>query len=123
MSLAEGVQATVAYKAYATGVITANTKATSSSDPGASGGQLLRRVSSSLKFQKDTYKSAEVRADRQIADARCNRSADEADQAPVLAHRRRNKVSTMGANRCRIVRVGRSRKEERILTRAKDEQL
>jgi hypothetical protein len=70
MSLAEGVQATVAYKAYATGAITANTKATSSSDPAASGGQFLRRVSSSLKLQKDTYKSNEIRADRQITDYR-----------------------------------------------------
>ncbi len=70
MSLAEGVQATVAYKAYATGAITANTKATSSSDPAASGGQFLRRVSSSLKLQKDTYKSNEIRQDRQITDFR-----------------------------------------------------
>ncbi len=70
MSLAEGVQATVAYKAYATGAITANTKATSSSDPAASGGQFLRRVSSSLKLQKDTYKSNEIRQDRQKLDYR-----------------------------------------------------
>jgi hypothetical protein len=34
--LAEGVQARVAYKAYATGAITAGTQPTSSSDPGAS---------------------------------------------------------------------------------------
>jgi hypothetical protein len=70
MALAEGVSATLAYKAYSTGVITANTKATSSSDPGASGGQFLRRVTSSLKLQKDTYKSNEIRQDRQILDYR-----------------------------------------------------
>lgn len=70
MSIAEGVQAQVAYKAYATGVITAGTLATSSSDPGAASAQVLRRVSSSLKLAKDTYQSAEVRADRQILDYR-----------------------------------------------------
>lgn len=70
MSLAEGVQARIAYKAYATGVITSNTQPTSSSDPGASGAQVLRRVSSSLNLVKDTYRSNEVRDDRQIVDFR-----------------------------------------------------
>lgn len=70
MSLAEGVQASIRYKEYATGTITANTQPTSSSDPGSSGGQILRRVSSSLKLAKDTYQSNEVRTDRQIQDFR-----------------------------------------------------
>ena len=70
MSIAEGVQAQVAYKAYSSGVITANALATSSSDPGASSAQVLRRVASSLKLAKDTYQSAEMRAARQIADFR-----------------------------------------------------
>lgn len=70
MSLAEGVQARVAYKAYSTGVITSGTQPTSSSDPAATGGQTLRRVSSSLKLAKDTYQSNEVRDDRQIFDYR-----------------------------------------------------
>lgn len=70
MSIAEGVQAQVAYKAYASGVITAGTLATSSSDLGASSAQVLRRVSSSLKLAKDTYQSNEIRADRQIVDFR-----------------------------------------------------
>lgn len=70
MSLAEGVSASIRYKAYASGAISSNSQPTSSSDPGASGGQLLRRVSSSLKLAKDTYQSAEVRTDRQIQDFR-----------------------------------------------------
>lgn len=71
MSLAEGVQGRIAYKAYSTGAITSNTQPTSSADPdGSSGGQILRRVSSSLKLAKDTYQSQEIRSDRQIADFR-----------------------------------------------------
>lgn len=70
MSIAEGVQAQVAYKAYATGVITAGTQPVSSVDPAAGSAQVLRRVSSSLKLAKDTYQSNEIRADRQIADYR-----------------------------------------------------
>lgn len=70
MSLAENTQARVTYKAYATGVITANTQPTSSADPAATGGQVLRRVSSTLKLGKETYTSNEVRIDRQIADFR-----------------------------------------------------
>lgn len=70
MSLAEGVSARVSIKAYATGVISANSQPTSSSDPAVGSAQVLRRVSSSLKLSKDTYQSAEIRADRQIADFR-----------------------------------------------------
>lgn len=70
MSLAEGVSARVAYKAYATGVISSNSQPDSYSDPAASGGQILRRVSSSLKLAKETYQSNEIRSDRQIADFR-----------------------------------------------------
>lgn len=70
MSLAEGVSARVSYKVYTTGVISSNSQPVSTSDPGVTGGQILRRVSSSLKLAKDTYQSAEVRVDRQIADFR-----------------------------------------------------
>ncbi|MEH2508693.1 hypothetical protein V1291_000047 [Nitrobacteraceae bacterium AZCC 1564] len=70
MSLAEGVSARISYKKYATGVITANSEPDPATDPGASGGQILRRVSSTLKLAKDTYQSAEVRSDKQIADFR-----------------------------------------------------
>ncbi len=70
MSLAEGVSGSIVYKAYSTGVITANTLPTSTVDPAVGSAQVLRRVSSSLKLAKDTYQSNEVRSDRQIADFR-----------------------------------------------------
>lgn len=70
MSLAEGVQTSIRYKAYATGVITANTQPVSTVDPAVGSAKILRRVSSSLKLAKDTYQSNEVRDDRQIADFR-----------------------------------------------------
>lgn len=70
MSLAEGVSARVTMKKYATGVIAANTEPVAGTDPGASGGQILRRVTSTLKLAKDTYQSAEIRSDQQIGDFR-----------------------------------------------------
>jgi len=70
MPLAEGVSARISYKKYASGVIAANTEPDAATDPGASGGQILRRVSSTLKLAKDTYQSNEIRSDRQIADFR-----------------------------------------------------
>lgn len=70
MSLAEGVAARIAYKFYTDPKITPGVEPAPVSDPGASGGQILRRVSSSLSLSKDTYQSEEIRADRQIADFR-----------------------------------------------------
>lgn len=70
MSLAEGVQARIARKFYASGVITPGSEPTPSSSPGASGAQVLRRVGSTLSLAKDTYQSSEVRTDRQITDFR-----------------------------------------------------
>lgn len=70
MALAEGVSARVTIKPYATGVISSNSQPTSSSDPGASGGQILRRVTSTLKLGKDTYISNEINSHRQISDFR-----------------------------------------------------
>lgn len=70
MALVEGSSMRLAYKAYASGTITANTKATSSSDLGASSAQTLRRVSSSLALGMDRYQSEEIRYDQQIVDER-----------------------------------------------------
>lgn len=70
MGLAQGTAGRVAYKFYSSGVCVPNTKATSSSDPGASGAQILRRVSSSLNLTKDTYQSNEIVSHRQIQDFR-----------------------------------------------------
>jgi hypothetical protein len=70
MSLAEGVATRVAYKFYSDPTITPGSQPTSSSDPGASSAQVLRRVSCTLALQKDTYQSGEIRSDRQIGDFR-----------------------------------------------------
>lgn len=70
MSLAEGVSARIAYKFYSDAAITPGSEPAPGTDPGASGAQILRRVSSSLSLAKDTYQSAEIRTDRQIGDFR-----------------------------------------------------
>ncbi len=70
MPISEGVQSRLVYKAYSSGAITANSEPNTATDPGASGGQVLRRVSSSLNLVKDAYQSEEIRTDRQIADFR-----------------------------------------------------
>ena len=70
MPLAEGVSARVVYKAYASGAMTSNAEPAPATDPGAAGGKILRRVSSSLNLAKDTFESNEVRTDRQRADFR-----------------------------------------------------
>lgn len=70
MSVAQNVSARVAIKRYASGVMTANALAVSASDLGASGGQILRRVTSTINLGKDTYTSAEINSHRQIQDYR-----------------------------------------------------
>src|SRR4029077_21277865 len=70
MPLAEGVSARKAYKFYTSPVIVPGVPAVSATDPGPSGGQILRRVASTLAFTKDTYQSNEIRSDYQIADFR-----------------------------------------------------
>jgi len=70
MSIAEGAAARVAYKLYTDGVIDPAVDPDTGTHPGASDGQILRRVASTLKLGKDTYQSAEIRSDRQLADFR-----------------------------------------------------
>lgn len=70
MGLAEGVAARITAKWYPSGVITPGADVSPVSSLGESGGQILRRVSSTLALNKDTYQSNEVRSDRQIADYR-----------------------------------------------------
>ena len=70
MPLAEGLQASIRYKAYSSGTMTPNAQAVLSSDPGNTGGQVLRRVGTTLNLRKDVYRSAEIRTDRQIVDMR-----------------------------------------------------
>lgn len=70
MAIAEGVSVRVSYKANASGDMTSNTEADTATVPGAGSAQILRRVASTLDLTKDTYESAEIRADRQVADFR-----------------------------------------------------
>ena len=70
MPLAEGVSARIAYKFYADQKIIPGVPAVSATDPGPADAQVLRRVSSSLAFTKDTYQSNEIRSDYQISDFR-----------------------------------------------------
>jgi hypothetical protein len=70
LPLAEGVSARIAVKPYTTGDITPNALDDPATAPGATGGQILRRVSSTLALMKNTYQSAEIRNDRQIVDFR-----------------------------------------------------
>lgn len=60
MTIAVGVAKTLAYKAESTWGTAA----------GASGAQLLRRITSDLSLTKQTYQSNEIRSDYQIADFR-----------------------------------------------------
>lgn len=70
MSIGEGVQARLAYKKYASGVITSNALAVSGTDLGATGAQVLRRTASTLELKADSYPSAEIREDQQVVDDR-----------------------------------------------------
>ncbi len=70
MPLSEGTSVRISYKEYATGLIESNTQPDPTVDPGTTGAQVVRRVSSSLNLVKDTYESQEVRTDRQIVDYR-----------------------------------------------------
>lgn len=78
MSLAEGVQGVISFKPYASGAITPNTEDMA---PGATGAQVLRRVSSSLNLKRTSYKSNEIRQDRQIYDMRLGGKHVEGDIA------------------------------------------
>jgi hypothetical protein len=60
MTLATGVAKQVRYKV----------ESVFGTAPAASGAQLLRRVSSTLALKKETYQSAEIRSDYQVADMR-----------------------------------------------------
>jgi hypothetical protein len=60
MPIAAGVAKQLRYKV----------EATFGTAPGASGAQVLRRVSSTLDLTKDTYQSAEIADHRQVADMR-----------------------------------------------------
>lgn len=70
MTIAEGVQGSLRYKPYSSGAITSNAQPDKASEPGSSGGQVMRRVSASLNLTKDTFTSSEIRTDRMVGDLR-----------------------------------------------------
>lgn len=70
MALEENVATRLTYKAHTATTMTPNTELVPGTDPGASGGQELRRVASTLALVKDTFQSQEIRTDRQVSDYR-----------------------------------------------------
>ena len=70
MALSEGVQASLRFKVYSATALSSTSELSPASDPGASDGQLLRRVSHSLNLRKNTFQSQEIRDDRQVGDFR-----------------------------------------------------
>lgn len=70
MSMAQNLSTRIVVKEYATGSMSTNAKAVSSTDLVATGGQVLRETACSLNLSKDTYVSAEVNTERQIYDFR-----------------------------------------------------
>lgn len=70
MPIAEDVSARVTFKFYATGTIQANTLPDPATEPGSSGGRVLRRTTAEVNLEKDTYRSEERRTDRQVVDFR-----------------------------------------------------
>lgn len=66
MPIAEGSAIRYAYKFYSSGTIAQNAEANIATDPGASGGKILRRVSASLALRKNTRGSPEVLPSRQL---------------------------------------------------------
>jgi hypothetical protein len=70
MSLSSAATQRVVYKAHSITAMTAGTEAVLASDPAATGGQELRRVTSSLNLSRSSFASQEVAAHRQVNDMR-----------------------------------------------------
>lgn len=79
MSLPENVAVRIARKFYSSGAMVSNTQATPATDPGPSGAQVMRRVSSTLNLRKQTYESNEVNEHRQISDFRHGKRSAEGE--------------------------------------------
>lgn len=79
MTIAEGVSTSVRYKAYSSGVITENVLDDYTTLPGSSGGQLLRRISSTMELQRANYIATEIRTDRQEVDFRLGTAHNQGD--------------------------------------------
>jgi len=63
--LAESVSERLVYKVYSSAAIDPTTEPDTSTDPGSSGGQVLRYASHNLSLTKDNYRPNEIRDDQQ----------------------------------------------------------
>ena len=70
MTIAESIAERLTYKAYASAAIVPGTAAVSSSDLGASGGQILRHIDHNLTLSRDVFQSREKLTDRTQAHGR-----------------------------------------------------
>lgn len=70
MTIAEGSGISLRYKYYSSGVMVSNTEADTASQPGVSGGQVLRYTQSSLNLRVNNTRSAEIVPSRQIRSSR-----------------------------------------------------
>lgn len=70
MTIAEGSAATLRYKFYSSGDMDPDTVAVRASDPADTGGQILRRVSVALNLRKNSTRSQEILASRQVRSSR-----------------------------------------------------
>jgi len=66
MPIAEGSGVSLRYKAYASGAMAAAAEADPATDPGATGGQVLRFTQSSLNLRANSTTSAEILPSRQV---------------------------------------------------------
>jgi hypothetical protein len=77
--LPENVAVRVSRKFYATGEMVSNEQPDPAVDPGPSGAQVMRRVSSSLNLRRSPYESNEVNEHRQISDMRLGKGSAEGE--------------------------------------------
>lgn len=70
MPIQENVGTRLTYKIHTAADTTENTLLVPATDPAVTGGQELRRVTSTLTLTKDTYQSEEINTARQVSDMR-----------------------------------------------------
>jgi hypothetical protein len=70
VATSEAVAKRVVYKAHTTAVITPGAPPAQGTDPGATGGQILRYVSCNANLTRSNFRAREKRTDRQVNDMR-----------------------------------------------------
>jgi len=70
LPLSAGVAKRLSYKAYSDSFITPGVVPAPATDPAATGGQIIRRVSSVINLAKDTFEAGEINTYRQVVDVR-----------------------------------------------------